>query len=976
MFNAQAQVPGDSATLRAKIDEWVKTNHQLTGQQLNWLLNGMYKLHTPGSAIKIFGGGHLANTNDSTINADSLSANLRATILLKFNITDTVGKWIYNITKNAGGDSFYIYKNGTHTALKDNATDTRITSGDISNWNGLVSNATHTGDATGSTALTLATVNSNVGTYNGITVNAKGLVTAAASGNYATGGGTATGSNTGDQTNITGNAATVTTNANLTGPVTSTGNATTIAAGAITNTMLANGAVANLSGTNTGDNATNTQYSGLATMTYPGAGIPLSTGSAWGASITNNSGNWNATYSWGNHAGLYPLLTGSYSNPSWINTLAWSKITGTPTTIGAYGITDYNSLGDVRWVLKNSSITGATKTKITFDAKGLVTAGADLSSGDIPDLSGIYQPLIIAGSTGQYYRWDKTFGQIAYSEISGTPSLSGYEVTSNKATSFVTLNNTLYPTTQAVVNYVTAANITGVLAVPKGGIGSSVVTPRSYMQGNDTNPLSERTPDQVKTDIAAADIANYSSIRVETFTEASAGSNGQDNVLINYPAAATSVQVAVNGSVIEPGKYSVVNKTVALIIPVYQYDKVIVTYGYDYSGDAAFASQWYGVERDITSSSADWTRIGYMSLHASLPVQSLLKGVVLNANRTVNYYLNATDWTKKADNSSSVLTGGDGNVMVRKDAATYWKFEQVGNIQRVKCSIYPIPGFTKFDTWNVGAYEASLQASKLSSWKGVLPTTSRSETQFRIDARANGPGYNQIWDEPYKEILWMFVVEYATTNFQKAVNGSLDGNGYHQGGLGDGVTTAVGGEWAAYNGYSPFITCGASDALANGSGQVSATITNFGGSGVNRSFNVPRYRGIENLYGHIWKWTDGISFNHTASASEVWIFDNPDLIADNTSVGARFAGYLPSASGWTTNVLFGPRGDIMPSAVGGSDVTYFGDYFWTPGYGSGWTALLSGAVASDESSAGLFLAGTYYGAGTASTGIGARLFAK
>jgi hypothetical protein len=53
--------------------------------------------------------------------------------------------------------------------------------------------------------------------------------------------------------NVTGNAVTVTTNANLTGVVTSTGNATSIANGAITNAMLANGAVANLLGTNTGD---------------------------------------------------------------------------------------------------------------------------------------------------------------------------------------------------------------------------------------------------------------------------------------------------------------------------------------------------------------------------------------------------------------------------------------------------------------------------------------------------------------------------------------------------------------------------------------------------------------------------------------------------------------------------------------------------------------------------------------------------
>ena len=38
------------------------------------------------------------------------------------------------------------------------------------------------------------------------------------------------------------------------------------------------------------------------TMTYPDAGIALSTGSAWGTSITNNSGNWNTAYGWGNHA--------------------------------------------------------------------------------------------------------------------------------------------------------------------------------------------------------------------------------------------------------------------------------------------------------------------------------------------------------------------------------------------------------------------------------------------------------------------------------------------------------------------------------------------------------------------------------------------------------------------------------------------------------------------------------------------------
>lgn len=49
-----------------------------------------------------------------------------------------------------------------------------------------VTNATHTGDVTGSTELTLQTVNSNVGTFNNVTVNAKGLVTAASNVGYLT----------------------------------------------------------------------------------------------------------------------------------------------------------------------------------------------------------------------------------------------------------------------------------------------------------------------------------------------------------------------------------------------------------------------------------------------------------------------------------------------------------------------------------------------------------------------------------------------------------------------------------------------------------------------------------------------------------------------------------------------------------------------------------------------------------------------
>lgn len=388
---------------------------------------------------------------------------------------------------------------------------------------------------------------------------------------------------------------------------------------------------------------------------------------------------------------------------------------------------------------------------------------------------------------------------------------------------------------------------------------------------------------------------------------------------------------------------------------------------------------WYGIERDETIASPDWTRVASslnaMDLHRTLPVQSSLKACLLNADRTVNYYLDENDWSKKEDGTQSDRTGAHGNVMGRKTKKTYWKFEKVGNNQLVKCSVVPNAGFYEIDIWNVGAYEGCLVNGKLASVAGVLPTTSRSETQFRADARANGAGYEQLWNEPNTELMWMQIVEFASFNIQKPVDNSLTVEGYRKGGLGNGVTTAVSAEWNTYNGYSPFIVCGASDSLGNGSGGVAVTINNFGGAGVNRTFTVPRYRGIEHTFGHIWKWVDGVSFNHLADRRECYIFDNPALIADNTATGARYAGNVSNSEGWVKTILFGKRGDIMPASVGGSSTTQFCDYFYAPALGSGWRALIFGGHAYSGSHAGRS-AVTNSGASFAYANFGARLFAR
>ena len=57
-------------------------------------------------------------------------------------------------------------------------------------------------------------------------------------------------------------------------------------------------------------------------MIYPSAGIAVSTGSAWGTSIVNNSTNWNTAYGWGNHASAGYLTSSSlngYATQSWVS---------------------------------------------------------------------------------------------------------------------------------------------------------------------------------------------------------------------------------------------------------------------------------------------------------------------------------------------------------------------------------------------------------------------------------------------------------------------------------------------------------------------------------------------------------------------------------------------------------------------------------------------------------------------------------
>ena len=398
---------------------------------------------------------------------------------------------------------------------------------------------------------------------------------------------------------------------------------------------------------------------------------------------------------------------------------------------------------------------------------------------------------------------------------------------------------------------------------------------------------------------------------------------------------------------------------------------------------------WYGIEIDESNSSPDVTRIASeMILHSVLPVHDKLKACLLNDNGTVNYYLQSDDWSKQEDGTPSILDGTDGQVMIEWPTF-YFKVEQdtpEPGKHQLKISEHALTGFTWVRQHFVSAFESSIDRVNLklasvvntsenyrggnntSAWDAESntllgkPVSDINRTNFRTYARNRGAGWNINSHTDHQWLYWFFVIEYATLNSQKAVNSELDGDGFKQGGLGNGVTTAINAKWTAFNANNPFIDNGSSNSLANYSGEVDVTVTDFGGSGIDTSFKVPRYRGHENPYGHIWNILDGVSVLVKSVASggtsDLWISDSPGDWNDLNQGGSSSYGEVARVNGYTKKVLVnegGSAGFAPKLTTGGSAISYYCDYFYTsvPPSGESLKMVMVGGRATGLQEAGL-----------------------
>lgn len=403
----------------------------------------------------------------------------------------------------------------------------------------------------------------------------------------------------------------------------------------------------------------------------------------------------------------------------------------------------------------------------------------------------------------------------------------------------------------------------------------------------------------------------------------------------------------------------------------------------------------YGVEWDTASSSPDGVRVGNMQLHRELPIQSKMRRCLLDRDGGVKEYLdNELSW------GGSYL-----DYAVMTEMPEHWyKLYFNGTKFRMMLSEIPLPGYKHVDKFYISTYEARMYrtdnllcsaagASKLSdpnsinfrggdntaewddTYRSLLgcPVTNLTRDQFRQAARKRGSGWEMYTYGAHKTLFWLFAVEYATLNSQKSFNAQKDANGFAQGGLGLGPTQMT--DWANFNNTNPLIPCGYTNEFGNGSGEKAYVVKNASG-GTHATLMANRYRGIENPFGHMWKYTDGVNIQVTtgdAGLSVLWTTDDPSNFSDTSYTGYDKKGNICRTDGFAKKMLLGEDGDIVTTEIGGSSSTYWCDYYATNTSANRMQVIQVGGNADSETSAGL----AYVSAGDPPSGayrrVGSRL---
>lgn len=359
----------------------------------------------------------------------------------------------------------------------------------------------------------------------------------------------------------------------------------------------------------------------------------------------------------------------------------------------------------------------------------------------------------------------------------------------------------------------------------------------------------------------------------------------------------------------------------------------------------------YGVEWDITVADPTCTRIGNPLFHKSLPIQSEYKGCVVKKGK-LQYYLNPNDWSKRSNGKPSHLDGTEGDVMIRTPRF-YGKSGSNGNKRWVRISTVQIDAsWTEIPEMFISAYHNTIYtdhdiikvASVVSTEEKYRGGRGRTEydkylatDQFKTDLGkpvsnisrstmrpyAANAGHELLCYEFYKWIFyWNYVIEYANFNSQKEFNSELTSDGYHQGGLGPGLTTYDWNSWGTYNGNCAITPCGYTNEFGNFSGVKAIQLQS-----PEKTLYANRWRGFENPFGDICTNLEGIVIKRDTAKANSNVYTTIDVskYGDDDSF-FDIAGVEIAQDGYIGTFGLGSKAEIIPSSITGSQSTYKCDH--------------------------------------------------
>lgn len=238
----------------------------------------------------------------------------------------------------------------------------------------------------------------------------------------------------------------------------------------------------------------------------------------------------------------------------------------------------------------------------------------------------------------------------------------------------------------------------------------------------------------------------------------------------------------------------------------------------------------------------------------------------------------------------------------------------------------------------------------MSVW-GVASTASQTMATFVSQAKSNGPLWSIGDYRSHATIARMFCAYYKTTNISTS-NSAIPCSG-------------------GTKRYNYGIT-GATITLGNRDGKKATTN--------DTSYYSTNFLGLEDCYYSKWEFVQGINI----LKGKYVVYDGgsfPDKdVAELEAAGAtniRVVGYEPNPAatdgynGWTKAVAQGKYGDVVPTAHGGSETTYYSDYSWFNPTGN--RIFLRSGGSDYGSRCGVFVAAASFASSASWTAVGARL---